>query len=330
MSVLKRVKAGAMAAAVVFTVGLMTGCQNGLTEDELRSIIAEMNTGSDNNSGGNSGSNDYDSGSNDYNFGSNSYDSVSSYDFGGADADVHYQGNAAAGNHQYEESTYDEQSDGLQPGTAIVEWNGVQYNAVASYENNDKCFAIRASFDGKYIGMAIYKDKVSEGDKLEDANGDFDYANKIGLVSLVDFPTTNGTVYNGGTNVSTMYDLQYFDGVTLEVKKYDPNGVTEFLCVAWVDMGDYGNNIFEVSAAVDVNTSQSYGSSGSSNSNTGGGFAYGSDKCGYCNGVGTCQVCGGLRKIYVPSYTGGEGTYVYCSSCNGNGKCEWCGGTGKR
>lgn len=323
MSVSKRLKAAAI-AAVVLAVGLTTGCKNGVSEDELRSIIAEINASSDNNTGNDSnyGNKDYGFSNNDYDFGNN--------DFGGADTDNHYQGNAAAGNHRYEESSYGEQSDEIQPGTAIVEWNGVQYNAAASYENNDDCFGIRADFDGKHIGMVIYKNKVSEGDKLEDANGDFNYDNKIGFVSLVDFPTTNGTVYNGGTNVSTMYDLQYFDGVTLEVKKLDPNGVTEFVCVAWVDMGDYGNNIFKVTAAVDVNTSPSYGGGGGTVGNTGGGIDYGSDKCGYCNGAGTCQVCGGMRRIYVPSYVGEPGTYVNCASCNGNGKCEWCGGTGKR
>lgn len=313
MGIMKRIKAVAMAAVIALAACSLTGCKRGISEDELKSIIADMNKDSD------------DDNSN-YDFRDNNYvnDNIENND-------NRYPGNAAAGNHRYEESSSAPQTNGdeIQPGTATVEWNGVQYDATASYSNKDDSFGIRAEFDGKHIGMVIYKNKVSEGDKLRDTNGDFNYDNKIGFVSLVDFPTTNGTVYNGGTDVSTMYDLQYFNGITLDVKKLDPNGVTEFVCVASVDMGDYGTNAFKVKAAVDVNTSPSYGG-GSTGGNSGGGIEYGSDKCGYCSGAGTCQVCGGIRRIYVPSYTGEPGTYVNCASCNGNGKCEWCGGTGKR
>lgn len=297
MSIMKRIKAAAMTAVIALTACSLTGCKRGVSEDELKSILAEMNT-SNNDHGGN-----------------NNY----------------YPGNAAAGNHRYDDIPSTPETDEIQPGTAIVEWNGVEYNATAKYENNSDCFGIRVEFDGKHIGMVIYKNKVGEGDELNNANGDFIYDNKIGLASFVDFPTKNGTVYSDGTNLSTMYDLDYFDVIYLKVNKYDPNGITEFLFVTTVDMGLGGEEIFKVTAAVDVNTSQSYGSGGgSTGGNAGGGTDYGSDKCGYCNGAGTCQVCGGMRKIYVPSYTGEPGTYVYCSSCNGDGKCEWCRGTGKR
>lgn len=320
MSIMKRIRAAAMTAVIALTACSLTGCKRGVSEVELKSIIADMNKSSNNDNYGNNADNN--------NYGNNV---DNNNDFGENNTD-HYPGNAAAGNHQYEESSSVTQThdDEIQPGTAIVEWNGVQHNAAASYENNSKTFNIRAEFDGKHIAMSIYKDKVGEGDILEDADGDFIYDNKIGFVSFVDFPTKNGTVYSGGTNLSTMYDLNYFDTIYLKVNKYDPNGITEFVLITMVDMGLGGEEIFKVNAAVDVNSSQSYGSGGGSiGGNTGGGD-YGSDKCGYCHGAGTCQVCGGLRRIYVPSYTGEPGTYVNCSSCNGSGKCEWCGGTGKR
>lgn len=319
MSIMKRIKAAAMTAVIALTACSLTGCKRGVSEDELKSIIADMNKSSNNDNYGNNADNNNYGNNNDYN-GNNVENN-----------EDHYPGNAAAGNHPYEESSSVTQThdNEIQPGTAIVEWNGVQHNAAASYENNSKTFNIRAEFDGKHIAMSIYKDKVGEGDILEDADGDFIYDNKIGFVSFVDFPTKNGTVYSGGTNLSTMYDLNYFDDIYLEVVKFDPNGVTEFAFLAIVDMGLGGNEIIKVNAVVDANTSSSYGGGGGTGGNTGGGD-YGSDKCGYCHGAGTCQVCGGLRRIYVPSYTGEPGTYVNCSSCNGSGKCEWCGGTGKR
>lgn len=319
MSIMKRIRAAAMTAVIALTACSLTGCKRGVSEVELKSIIADMNKSSNNDNYGNNADNN--------NYGNNV---DNNNDFGENNTD-HYPGNAAAGNHQYEESSSVTQThdNEIQPETAIVEWNGVQHNAAASYENNSKTFNIRAEFDGKHIAMSIYKDKVGEGDILEDADGDFIYDNKIGFVSFVDFPTKNGTVYSGGTNLSTMYDLNYFDTIYLKVNKYDPNGITEFVLITMVDMGLGGEEIFKVNAAVDVNSSQSYGGGGGTGGNTGGGD-YGSDKCGYCHGAGTCQVCGGLRRIYVPSYTGEPGTYVNCSSCNGSGKCEWCGGTGKR
>lgn len=320
MSIMKRIKAAAMTAVIALTACSLAGCKRGVSEDELKSILADMNKSSNNDNYGNNADNNNYGNNNDYN-GNNVENN-----------EDHYPGNAAAGNHPYEESSSVTQThdDEIQPGTAIVEWNGVQHNAAASYENNSKTFNIRAEFDGKHIAMSIYKDKVGEGDILEDADGDFIYDNKIGFVSFVDFPTKNGTVYSGGTNLSTMYDLNYFDDIYLEVVKFDPNGVTEFAFLAIVDMGLGGNEIIKVNAVVDANTSSSYGGGGGTGGNTGGGIDYGSDKCGYCHGAGTCQVCGGLRRIYVPSYTGEPGTYVNCSSCNGSGKCEWCGGTGKR
>lgn len=321
MSIMKRIKAAAMTAVIALTACSLTGCKRGVSEDELKSIIADMNKSSNNDNYGNNADNNNYGNNNDYN-GNNVENN-----------EDHYPGNAAAGNHQYEESssvTQTQDDDGIQPGTAYIEWNGEPHNATASFENNSDCFGIRAEFDGKRIGMDIYKNKVGEGDVLLHENGDFIYDNKIGFVSFVDFPTKNGTVYSGGTNLSTMYDLNYFDDIYLEVVKFDPNGVTEFAFLAIVDMGLGGNEIIKVNAVVDANTSSSYGGGGGTGGNTGGGIDYGSDKCGYCHGAGTCQVCGGLRRIYVPSYTGEPGTYVNCSSCNGSGKCEWCGGKGKQ
>lgn len=318
MSIMKRIKAAAMTAVIALAACSLTGCKRGVSEDELKSIIADMNKNSNNDNYGNNADNN--------NYG-NKVDNNN--DFGENNID-HYPGNAAAGNHGYDEEsssvpqTYD---DEVKPGTATVQWGQDYYDAVASYENNDKCFSIKATFDGRSISVVIHKNKVEEGMELEDADHDFNYSNKIAEVYFKNFPTTTGTVNN---EMSTMYDAAYFSDLALHVNKLDYDGVSEFFLIAKIDMGDYGFNTFIMTAVVDANTSSSYGGGGGTGGNTGGGVDYGSDKCGHCHGAGTCQVCGGLRRIYVPSYTGKPGTYVNCSSCNGSGKCEWCGGTGKQ
>ena len=51
-------------------------------------------------------------------------------------------------------------------------------------------------------------------------------------------------------------------------------------------------------------------------------------KCGICNGSGICVTCNGRKRgPYVPSYTGGSGTYVDCQGCHGDGKCWRCHGS---
>lgn len=51
-------------------------------------------------------------------------------------------------------------------------------------------------------------------------------------------------------------------------------------------------------------------------------------RCGICNGFRTCPTCGGKRRYYVASYSGGSGTYVDCQGCYGSGKCWCCNGSG--
>lgn len=295
------------AALIAFSTLALPGCDNSAGR-----IRRSNNQNNDNeNVAGNYGNNNADNGN------------------GGVFNILPEPGTAAAGNHP-EETNANIGSSGVQPGTATVEWNGKAYNAAASYQDTNSDFSIKATFGVRHITMTVNKTNVREGSMLELKKGDFISNNKTGSVFFVNFPTTNGIVNSNETRLTTMYDLSYFKDLTLKVEKYDPSGITQFVCSASVDMGTYGTNTFNIRAAVEVGSSQSYGG-GNNGGSAGGGnsIVYGNGKCSYCNGLGTCPVCGGLRDIYVPSLTGKPGTTVKCSSCDGSGRCEWCHGTGK-
>lgn len=95
MSIMKRIRAAAMTAVIALTACSLTGCKRGVSEVELKSIIADMNKSSNNDNYGNNADN------NNYgNNGGNNYN-----DNNVENNEDHYPGNAAAGNHPYEESS---------------------------------------------------------------------------------------------------------------------------------------------------------------------------------------------------------------------------------
>ena len=53
----------------------------------------------------------------------------------------------------------------------------------------------------------------------------------------------------------------------------------------------------------------------------------GRQRCGICNGSGTCPTCGGKRRYYISGYGVGTGSYVDCQGCYGSGKCWRCNGS---
>ncbi len=329
MNVLSKIKVLAMSAILAAASCSITGCGR---SNVGRINDSYVNSGYDDNRGFDD---DYGYGNDDYGFNDDyGYDDDYGYgddDYGYGDDDYGYGDDDYGYDDDSANADYPSHAD-VQPGSALIEWNGEEFfMGTAKYSVEGTTFSIKTLFDGKEINFMVYTDKVSAGDTLDMDDGDFNYDDKIAFCSLVDFATTNGTVYSGGTNIGTIYDLNCFKHLYLSVNELDPYGVSKFTGVIIVDMGDYGEQTFKVTAVVDANTSDSYGGGSTGGDNGGGDVDIFADDgiCDYCNGDGRCHVCGGMRSIYVPSYTGGEGTYVNCSSCDGTNRCEWCDGTGR-